>query len=89
MSKDRRAGRQRQSRRSAFDSTAWDTKKRPLWWVTATPPERKDMMEKKTQANAAETASFQKDKYVKEVPDFKMDDNKSEVAIMKDFYTLI
>ena len=46
-------------------------------------------MEKKTQANAVDTASFQKDKYVKEVPDFKMDDNKSEVAIMKDFYTLI
>ena len=47
-------------------------------------------MEKKTQPNAAtETANFQKDKYVKEVPDFKMDDSKSEVAIMKDFYTLI
>ena len=36
-----------------------------------------------------DTASFQKDAYVKEVPDFKMDDNKSEVAVMKDFYTLI
>lgn len=33
--------------------------------------------------------SYQKGSYVKEVPDFRMDDNKSDVAIMKDFYTLI
>lgn len=31
----------------------------------------------------------QKGVYVKEVPDFRMDDNKSDVAVMKDFYTLI
>lgn len=36
-----------------------------------------------------DTSGFQKNTFVKEVPDFKMDDNKSEVAIMKDFYTLI
>ena len=33
--------------------------------------------------------AYQKGSYVKEVPDFRMDDNKSDVAIMKDFYTLI
>lgn len=32
---------------------------------------------------------IQKDSYKKEVPDFKMDDNKSPVAVMKDFYTLL
>lgn len=32
---------------------------------------------------------IQKDTYKKEIPDFKMDDNKNEVAIMKDFYTLL
>ena len=47
-------------------------------------------MEKKEKLQVApENKGFQKDSYVKEVPDFKMDDNKSETAIMKDFYTLI
>lgn len=32
---------------------------------------------------------IQKESYKKEVPDFRMDDNRSEVAIMKDFYTLL
>lgn len=32
---------------------------------------------------------IQKNSYKKEIPDFKMDDKKSEVAIMKDFYTLL
>ncbi len=47
------------------------------------------MSEKKEKAVVKDTAGFQKGAWVKEVPDFKMDDNKDETAIMKDFYTLI
>ena len=36
-----------------------------------------------------ENEGYQKGTLVKEVPDFRMDDNKSDVAIMKDYYTLI
>ncbi len=34
-------------------------------------------------------ASIQKNAVKKEVPDFRMDDNKSDVLIMKEFYTLL
>lgn len=39
--------------------------------------------------NAPVNAGIQKDAYKKEIPDFKMDDNKKPVEIMKDFYTLL
>ena len=44
---------------------------------------------KKDAEEKVSVASFQKGAFEKEVPDFKMDDQKSEVAIMKDFYTLL
>lgn len=47
------------------------------------------MEKKKEQKDAASVASFQKGAYEKEVPDFKMDDHKSDVTIMKEFYTLL
>ena len=47
------------------------------------------MEDKKEMKTQEEIAGYQKGAYVKEVPDFRMDDNKSDVTIMKEFYTLI
>lgn len=47
---------------------------------------KKETKEKKDDVSVA---SFQKGAYEKEVPDFKMDDHKSDVTIMKEFYTLL
>lgn len=46
-------------------------------------------MEEKDLVMEDAQTGIQKNAYKKEVPDFKMDDNKSEVAVMKDFYTLL
>lgn len=46
-------------------------------------------MEEKNLPKAKQGTSIQKDAYKKEIPDFKMDDEKKPIDIMKGFYTLI
>lgn len=45
--------------------------------------------EKKDALKVEPKGGIQKDSVKKEVPDFKMDDKKNPVAVMKDFYTLL
>ncbi len=46
-------------------------------------------VQSKAAAQTEKKPGIQKDSYKKEIPDFRMDDQRSEVAIMKDFYTLL